>query len=80
MLLSNPMQVILYLNCTTNQRVGLPRWFSGKESACSTGDLGLIPGWERCPGGGNGNLLQRIPGTEEPGGLQSLGSQRVRHD
>ena len=58
MLLSNPMQVILYLNCTTNQRVGLPRWFSGKESACSTGDLGLIPGWERCPGGGNGNLLQ----------------------
>ena len=22
----------------------------------------------------------RIPGKEEPGGLQSLGSQRVRHD
>ena len=22
----------------------------------------------------------RIPGTEEPGGLQSVGSQRVRHD
>jgi len=21
-----------------------------------------------------------IPGTEEPGGLQSMGSQRVRHD
>ena len=25
-------------------------------------------------------LAWRIPGTEEPGGLQSLGSQRVRHD
>ena len=22
----------------------------------------------------------RIPGTEEPGGLQSLGSHRIRHD
>ena len=22
----------------------------------------------------------RIPGTEEPGGLQAMGSQRVRHD
>ena len=25
-------------------------------------------------------LAWRIPGTEEPGGLQSMGSQRVRHD
>ena len=25
-------------------------------------------------------LAWRIPGTEEPGGLQSTGSQRVRHD
>ena len=25
-------------------------------------------------------LAWRIPGTEEPGGLQSLGLQRVRHD
>ena len=25
-------------------------------------------------------LAQRIPWTEEPGGLQSMGSQRVRHD
>ena len=29
-----------------------------KESACSAGDLGLIPGLERCPGEGNGNPLQ----------------------
>ena len=25
-------------------------------------------------------LAWRIPGTEEPGRLQSMGSQRVRHD
>ena len=25
-------------------------------------------------------LAWRIPQTEEPGGLQSMGSQRVRHD
>ena len=29
-----------------------------KESACSAGDAGLIPGSGRCPGEGNGNLLQ----------------------
>ena len=36
----------------------------------------------RSPGGGDGNPLHswRIPWTEEPGGLQSLGSQRVGHD
>ena len=30
----------------------------GKESACSAGDLGLIPGLGRSPGEGNGNPLQ----------------------
>jgi len=26
------------------------------------------------------SLAWRIPWTEEPGGLQSMGSQRIRHD
>ena len=30
----------------------------GKESACNVGDLGLIPGLRRSPGGGHGNSLQ----------------------
>ena len=30
----------------------------GKESTCSAGDLGLIPGLGRSPGEGNGNPLQ----------------------
>ena len=45
---------------------------------------GLIPVWERSPGKGNGNPLQYSclgnSRTEEPGGLQSVGSKRVRHD
>ena len=56
----------------------------GKESACNTEDLGSLPGSERSPGEGNGNPLHcsclENPWTEEPGGLQSMGSQRVRHD
>ena len=42
-------------------------------------DSGSIPGLGRFPGGGNGNhssiLGWRIPWTEEPGRLQSLGLQ-----
>ena len=47
-------------------------------------DSGSIPGLGRFPGGGHGNILQyfawEIPWTEEPGRLQSMGSQRVGHD
>ena len=40
---------------------GLPRWQSGKESACNAGaaeDGVLILGSGRSPGGGHGNPLQ----------------------
>ena len=37
---------------------GLPRWLSGKESACNAGDPDLIPGSWRSPGEGNGNPFQ----------------------
>ena len=37
--------------------IGLPRWCSGKESACSTGDAGSIPGLGRSPKVRNGNPL-----------------------
>ena len=36
----------------------LPADSKGKESACNAGDLGLIPGLGRSPGGGNGNPPQ----------------------
>ena len=51
-----------------------------KNLPANEGDAGLIPGSERSLGGENGNPLQysclKIPRTEEPGGLQSIGSQK----
>ena len=41
--------------------------------AGAAGDLGLIPGLGRSPGGGNGNFHLKSP-TEEPGRLQRTGS------
>ena len=38
--------------------MSLPGGFDGKESTGNAGDLGSIPGLERFPGEGNGNLLQ----------------------
>ena len=47
--------------------------------AGDAGDVSSIPGSRRSPGVGNGNPLQnsclKIPWTEEPGGLESIGSQ-----
>ena len=51
-----------------------------KNPPANAGDVGSIPGSGRSPGEGNGNPLQysawKIPGTEEPGGLQSMGLQK----
>ena len=54
---------------------GFPGCSDSKESACNAGDPGLIPGE------GNDYSLQysclENSWTEEPGRLQSMGSQRV---
>ena len=51
-----------------------------KTPPANAGDVGL----GRSPGGGNGNPLQysclKNAMDEEPGGLQSMGLQRVGHD
>ena len=58
----------------------------GSTSAYNTGnmrDVGLIPGSEDPEEGmvtHSSILACRIPWTEEPGGLQSIGSQRVEHN
>ena len=64
------------------QIVGFSGVSDSKQSACSVGDLGSIPGLGRSPGGEHGKPLQyrESPWTEEPGGLQSKGLQRVEHD
>ena len=38
--------------------MGFPGGSDGKASACSTGDLGSIPGLAGSPGEGNGDPLQ----------------------
>ena len=69
------------------QDKGLPQRLSGKESTFNAGDAGSITVWGRSPGGGHGctgNPVQYscwgIPCTEEPGRIQSMGSQRVEHN
>ena len=63
--------------------VGLPGWFSSKESACDAGDVGSISRLGRSLGAGHGMathcsiLAWRSPWIEEPGGLQSIGLQSV---
>ena len=59
----------------------------GKEPACKArdaGDVGSVSGLENPPeeemATRSSVLAWRIPWTEEPGGLQSTGPQRVRHD
>ena len=53
-------------------------------SAGDIRDIGLILGLGRSPGKGKAThssiFAWRIPGMEEPGRLQSMGSQRVGHD
>ena len=66
----------------TQDTGGLPRWLSGKESACSAGDagdMGLIPGSGRSLQKGMAThssiLAWRIPWGEEPGELRFIRSQ-----
>ena len=53
-------------------------------NARDTGVMGSIPGSGRSPEGGHAThssiLAWRIPWTEELGRLQSIGSQRIRHN
>ena len=54
-----------------------------KESSCNVEGLGSIPGWkdflENEMATHSSTLAWRVPQTEEPGQLQSMGSQTV-HD
>ena len=61
-----------------------------KNLPANAGDAASIPGWGIFPGGEypleegmathSSILAWRIPWTEEPIELQSIGSQRVEHD
>ena len=61
-----------------------PGGSDGKASVYNAGDPGLSPGLGRSPGEGNAThsrtFAWKIPWTEEPGRLESMGLQRVGHD
>ena len=60
---------------------GFPGGSDGKASVCNSGDLGSIPGWEdpleKEMAAHSSILALKISCTEEPGRLQSVGSQRI---
>ena len=64
--------------------LGFPGGSDSKQSACNTGDLGSVLGWEDTLEEGvaihSSIVAREVSWTEEPGGLQSIGSQRVRYD
>ena len=68
----------------TFDRMCFPGGSVGKESTCNVGDgvqfLGQEDPLEKEMAPHSSTLAWRVPWTEEPGGLQSMGLQRVRHD
>ena len=66
--------------------MGFPGGSDGKESACSTRDLGSIPRLgqeaplEKGMATHSSILAWKIPWMQKPGRLQSMGSQRVGHN
>ena len=64
--------------------LGFPGGSDSKQSACKAGDLGSVLGWEDTLGEGvaihSSIIAWEVSWTEEPGGLQSIASQRVRYD
>ena len=50
--------IVIFFLTVRHFCLGFPSSSAGKESTCSAGDLGLIPGLGRSPGGGRGNPLQ----------------------
>ena len=65
-------------------KLGFHSSSDGKASTCNAGEPGLIPGLGSSPGEGNSNPIQysclENSKDREPGGLQSMGLQRVGHD
>ena len=60
--------------------MGLPWWLSGKETTFNAGDEGQEDPLEEGMATHCSILAWRIPWTEEPGRLEFMGLQRVRHE
>ena len=61
--------------------MGLPCWLSWFKNLPQCKRLGFDPQiWKKGKATHSSVFAWRIPWTEEPGRLQSMGSQKVRHD
>ena len=75
-----------YCRLNKSKSLGFPGGSVVKNLPAKARDVGSIPGMGRSPRKGNDSLASssilawEIPWTEGPGGLQSMGSQRVRQD
>ena len=77
--ISSFLSYLVYICCYW----GFPDGSAVKNPPANVGDTGSIPGSGRSLGGGNGNPLHILAWEimdRGPGGLQSMGSQRVEHD
>ena len=74
----------LYVVSSCCMRLGFPGGSAVKNPPANAGDVGLIPGLgkplEKEMATHASVLAWEIPWTEEPGGMQSMGSQRFGHD
>ena len=74
--------ILYHANCLQFPlcKMGFPGGSEVKAPACNLGHLGWEDSLEKEMATHSSILAWRIPWTEEPGGLQSMGSQRVGHD
>ena len=84
-LLWAPQHHMLIFNDEVTMSEGFPGGSVVRNLPVSAGDMGLIPDPGRSPleeGMATNSSIPawRIPWTEELGGLQSMGLQRVRHN
>ena len=79
-----PYKMKLFFRDTYIYTLGFPGGSVVKNQPANARDMDSIPGLGRYPGKEMAThsriLAWRIPWIEEPGGLQSMESQRVRHD
>ena len=81
----NPPYMALILLQVSTEIERFPRGSDGKESDCTIGDQGSVPGSGRFRGEGNGNPLQysRLENPKDQGArraIQSMGLERVGHN
>ena len=76
------ISIYMCLSICVSRTSQVAQWWRIHLPIQDRGDMCWIPGSGRSPRVGNGNplLLEKIPWTEEPERLQSIGSQRVRCD